>query len=257
MLHQARDRIGELDLAAHALRLVADLFEDARREHIAAGHAHARRCLFGCGLLHDLVDADQRAAGALALDDAVALGVLQRDFLHGQQRAPLLGESGRHLRHHAGAAGLAGHQVVGQYDGKGLVAHQGLGAQHGMAQAQRAWLAHKQAVHVVGRDAAHQREHLALAGVLQLVLQFVRGIEMVLDRALAAAGDEHHVADAGLVGLLDGVLDQGLVHHRQHLLGRCLGGGQEAGAEPRDGKDGLADTGGCVQVGCLTKKGAG
>jgi len=122
-------------------------------------------------------------------------------------------ESRCHLRHHAGAARLAHHQVVGQQHGKGLVAHQRLGAQHGMAQAQRARLAHEQAVHVGGADAAHQLQHGLLAGVLQLVFQLVGGVEMVLDGALAAAGDEDHVADAGLVGLFHGVLDQRLVHH--------------------------------------------
>jgi hypothetical protein len=42
---------------------------------------------------------------------------------------------------------------------------------------------------------------------------------MVFDGALAAAGDKDHVADAGLVGLFHGVLDQRLVHHGQHFLG--------------------------------------
>jgi hypothetical protein len=59
---------------------------------------------------------------------------------------------------------------------------------------------------------------------------------VVLDRALVAAGDEDHLAHAGGVGLLDRVLDQRLVHHRQHLLGLRLGGGQEARAEAGHGE---------------------
>ena len=42
--------------------------------------------------------------------------------------------------------------------------------------------------------------------------------------------------------LLDHVLDARLVDEREHLLGRRLGGREEAGAEPGGGDDGLADT---------------
>jgi hypothetical protein len=68
-----------------------------------------------------------------------------RHFLHGQQERPCFSESSRHLRHHTGAAVFAHHQVVGQQHGKGLVAHQRLGAQHGVAQAQGAgWRTNRQ-----------------------------------------------------------------------------------------------------------------
>ena len=42
--------------------------------------------------------------------------------------------------------------------------------------------------------------------------------------------------DAGRIGLFDGVLDEGLVDHRQHFFGLRLGGREKAGAEARDGK---------------------
>ena len=76
---------------------------------------------------------------------------------------------------------------------------------------------------------------------LELAFQFVGGVVVVLDGALVAAGDEDHVADAGGVGLFDGVLDQRLVDHRQHFLGLRLGGRQKAGAEARHGEHGLAN----------------
>ncbi|MNT68636.1 hypothetical protein D3C72_2068860 [compost metagenome] len=66
---------------------------------------------------------------------------------------------------------------------------------------------------------------------------------MVFDRALAAAGDEDHVADAGLIGFFHGVLDQRLVHDGEHLLGGRLGGGQEAGAQASYRKNCFAYTG--------------
>ena len=64
---------------------------------------------------------------------------------------------------------------------------------------------------------------------------------MVLDGALAAAGDEDHVGDARGDRLLHRVLDERLVDDRQHLLRRGLGRRQEARAEAGDGKDGLGD----------------
>ena len=64
---------------------------------------------------------------------------------------------------------------------------------------------------------------------------------MVFDDVLAAAGDEDELLDPGFPGLLDRVLDDRLVDHRQHLLGHGLGGGQEAGAHAGDGKNGFAD----------------
>ena len=64
---------------------------------------------------------------------------------------------------------------------------------------------------------------------------------MVLDDALVAAGDEDEMLDPGLSRLLDDMLENGAVDHRQHLLRHRLGGGQETGAETGDRKDSLAD----------------
>ena len=47
---------------------------------------------------------------------------------------------------------------------------------------------------------------------------------------------------------LNGVLDQWLVDNRQHLLGGCLGGGQESRAQSGNGKYGLAQR---LSHGCL------
>ena len=47
--------------------------------------------------------------------------------------------------------------------------------------------------------------------------------------------------DAGLAGLIDDMLNERPVDHRQHFLRHGFGRGQEAGAEPGDGKDGFAD----------------
>jgi hypothetical protein len=136
---------------------------------------------------------------------------------------------------------LADHQVIGQQHGKGLAAHQALAAQHGVAQAQAFGLAHEHAFHVVGFDGLHQLEQLQLAGVLQFVFELKGGVEMVFDGALVAAGHEDHLADAGVIGLFNGVLDQGLVDHRQHFFGLGLGGRQKTGSQAGNRKDGFGD----------------
>ena len=50
---QPGDAVGELDLAADAARLVRDLVEHARRQHVAAGDAEPRRRDLGRRLLDD------------------------------------------------------------------------------------------------------------------------------------------------------------------------------------------------------------
>ena len=58
---------------------------------------------------------------------------------------------------------------------------------------------------------------------------------------LVASGDENKVLDTGLAGLIDDVLDERPVDHRQHLLRHGLGRRQEPGAEPGDGENSFAD----------------
>ena len=65
---------------------------------------------------------------------------------------------------------------------------------------------------------------------------------MVLDHALVAAGDEDEMLDAGRHRLVDHVLDQRTVNHRQHFLGHGLGRGEEPRAEPCHGEHGFTDT---------------
>ena len=125
-------------------------------------------------------------------------------------------------------------QVVGQDHGERLVADDRRRAQHRVAQSQRLGLADVDAVDARRRRGLHRLQQLGLVAQRELGLELVRLVEMVLDRALVAAGDEDHVGDAGRRGLLDRVLDQRLVDDRQHLLRTRLGDGQEAAAEAGD-----------------------
>jgi len=111
-----------------------------------------------------------------------------------------------------------------------------------MAQSQRRLLA--------GEAGGAGRRLVARQNVLLGLLVAARGqrgvelehvIEMILDHALVAPGDEDEMFDAGFPGFVEDVLDQRLVDDGQHFLRHRLGGGQDAGAETGDREDGFAD----------------
>src|SRR5262249_10439184 len=82
---------------------------------------------------------------------------------------------------------------------------------------------------------------LHLASVLEVVLELEGGVEVVLDRALVSAGHEDDLFEPGGHGLLDHVLDRGLVHQGQHLLRLGLGGRKESCAKSGSGEYGFLD----------------
>ena len=72
-------------------------------------------------------------------------------------------------------------------------------------------------------------------------VEFEHPVEMILDHALVAAGDEDEMLDPGFARLVDHVLDDRPVDYREHLLGHRLGGGQKPGAEARNREHSLAN----------------
>ena len=93
----------------------------------------------------------------------------------------------------------------------------------------------------LGQDAVELVELPRLLALGKRLLELGLCVEVILDHALVAPGDEDEVLDAGRARLVDDVLDHRPVDDGQHLLGHGLGGGKEARAEPGDGEDGFAD----------------
>src|SRR5690606_34180197 len=63
-----------------------------------------------------------------------------------------------------------------------------------------------------------------------LVLEFVIDVEVILDGALAAAGNDGHAAHAGIERFFNAILNQRLVDDWQHFLGHRFRGGEKARA---------------------------
>ena len=176
-----------------------------------------------------------RAARA-GLHDAVLVGLRMRHGLHGHDAAVV--EAIAHLLE----AGLLGvDEVVGEVHEERRIAHRGLGAQHGVAQAQRRGLADVDAGGVGGQHALEHLEQIALALLQQQVFEFAIGIEVIFDGALGRTGDEHQAPRTGCQRLFHRILNEWLVDDGQHLFGAGLGGRQESGSSSGDRKNGNVD----------------
>ena len=231
--HQRGDAVGQLDLAAGPGLDFFQVVEDPRRQDVAPHHAQRGRRIFRFGFFDDAVHQLKIVRKRHAADDAVLAGLLARHILHTEDRALVLFE---HLDHLRDDRRFAVDQVVRQQHRERLVLHHRSGAQHRVAQAQRLDLADIDAVDVRRRDLAHDAQQLVLAAHRQLGLQLVGLVEVVLDRALVAPGDEHHVGDARSHCLFHRILDQRLVDDGHHLLGTDLGRRQESAAHACDRK---------------------
>ncbi len=218
--------------------ILLQVLEDRRCQHVAADDRKVRGCHRGLGLLDDAAHAAGDGVVGLDRHDAVLVGVLVRHDLHAEHAGALGLVDLRHLRK---TGDLAADQVVREVHEERLRADRRLRAQHRVTQAERRRLADVDARGVRGQHAAQLVEQVALALLLEHGLQLLVGIEVILDRALGGAGDEHQAPRAGGKRLLDRVLDERLVDHRQHLLRARLGRRQEARAAPGHRKHGGAD----------------
>src|SRR6478735_4993212 len=84
-------------------------------------------------------------------------------------------------------------------------------------------------------------EQLALPVALEVFFQLNGAIEMVFDGALASAGDDDNVFDAGGDRLFHRILNERLVHQGKHFLGRRLSRWKKPRPEARGGKNGFTN----------------
>ena len=183
---------------------------------------------------------DRRGANGSHRHDSVAIGLVGLDFLHPEYAALAILVDPRHLRE---TGLLRIDEVVRQVHEEGLITHDRPRAKDRVAQPQGRGLADVDAARIRRHDAAHGGEQVALALRLELLLELVIGVEVVLDRSLRIAGDEHQLLRPSRERFLGRVLDQRLVDDRQHLLGAGLGRRKEAGATAGHREHGRSDLG--------------
>ena len=173
-------------------------------------------------------------------DDAVLIDTFVRDLLDRNDIGAVAVFTGGfdHLRE---ASGLVLHEHVGQQQGKRLAADQFPGAPNGMAEPQRLLLAGKAGRARVRQFPPQSVERFLLLALEQRHFQFELPVEMILDNPFVPPGDEYEMLDAGFARLVDDMLDQRPVNHRQHFLRHGLCGRQEPSAKPGDGKDGFTN----------------
>ncbi|MNT51081.1 hypothetical protein D3C72_1880310 [compost metagenome] len=110
-----------------------------------------------------------------------------------------------------------------------------------MAKAERRLLAGEARRAGLRQNVVEKLDLELLVALAERLIEFDLNIEIVLDDGLAAAGDEDQVLDAGFHRLVDHILNDRLVHHRQHFLRHGLGSRQETRAQTSDREHGFAD----------------
>ena len=135
---------------------------------------------------------------------------------------------------------LAGDENVAEEHGERLVAHEILGDQNGVAEAEGFLLAGVTDLDHAG-DAANEFSLRVPALLFEILFEKGRAIEVIFDGVLALAGDDDDVLDAGGDAFFGDVLDLRLVHDGEHFLGLGFGGGKETRAEACGGQNGLAN----------------
>jgi hypothetical protein len=133
-------------------------------------------------------------------------------------------------------------QFVRQEDGERLVANQITGTPDGVAESQRLLLT--DVSYVAGRKAAAVKcgKQVVLGTFGKRRFKLEGDVEMIFNRPFAATRHKYHLFDAGCAGFFNRILNQGLVHNRKHFFRHSLCGGQKAGAQTCDWKDGFADS---------------
>ena len=173
--------------------------------------------------------------------DAVLMGEIVGHGFHREQ-VGLFAELFGRLDHLFQAARAVEHQFVRQQHRERLVADDVARAPDRVTEAERRLLARETG----GAGFGLVPRQNVLLGLLvaargQRGVELEHPVEMILDHALVASGDEDEMLDARFLGLVDHVLDQRLVDDGQHFLRHRLGGGQDAGAETGDREDGFTD----------------
>ncbi len=240
-LQQLSQSVGQLNLTRPIARSRTQCGKDVGRQQVAADDGEVRRRLVAWRLFDEIADrmhAFAQIDRRIDVDDAVIRDLFGRYSLDGEDRPA---DSFEHFNHLFQCRWACVDDVVCKNDGEGLVADQIGGDEHRMTEAEWLALTHVGDVDHVG-DLANLLEQVELAALLKKAFELDVDVEMIFDGVLATSGHDDDVLDAGLDGLFDAILNDGLVDEGQHFLRLCFGGGKESRAEPGGGEHDLANS---------------
>ena len=129
--------------------------------------------------------------------------------------------------------------IISEQHREGLIADEVAGDEHRVTEPERLLLTDEMNVGDL-RDGLDDVEQIIFAALLEFHFEFDGAVEVILNRALVATGDDDDVLDARRRRLLDNVLDRRLVDNREHFFGLSFGGGQKTSAETGGGDNGFA-----------------
>ncbi|MNP37310.1 hypothetical protein D3C76_1307520 [compost metagenome] len=110
--------------------------------------------------------------------------------------------------------------VIAKQHGKGLIANKIPGTPNCMPQSQGFLLPYVVNINVGGFPDFFQQTQLAF--LQQIVLQFKRTIEMILNCTLPFASYDNNIFNTGSYCFLHNVLNSRFVYDREHLFRHCL-----------------------------------
>src|SRR5712671_2120883 len=142
------------------------------------------------------------------------MDAVHRDFLD-RDDVGIVGKLLVGIQHLRQATALRLHQHIRQQQGERLIADDFARAPHRMPEPKRLLLAGETGLAGARQVAREEFELGAAIALRQGQFEFELAVEVVLDDALVAARDEDEMLDAGLTGLVDHMLDQRTVDHRQ------------------------------------------
>ena len=195
------------------------MFKDRGRQQVTTHNCEIRGRRSRLRFFNNTSDARGHPRG-FNLDNAVFIGFLAwDDFATDDARAL----SCIYLRHLREAGLLRINQIIGQMYKKRLAAHRRLRAQHRMTKTQRRRLPDVNTGGIGGKHAMQLFDEIGFALGLEHILELKIRVKVILDRSLGSTGDKYQTPRARGQRLFHGVLDEGLVNHRQHFLGARLG----------------------------------
>src|SRR6185437_3037587 len=225
---QRNHGVGDLDLAAGAFFLGRQEIEDVGLEDIAAKYGEVGGFGPRLRLLHHAVDGKDASVAFADLDHAIVLRLVLGHGLDRDDVAATCSIDVEHLSETAFALGL--HQDVGKKQSEGFVADELARAPDRMAEAERLLLTGEARAAWAWQTLVETLELGRLAARGKNLLELELPVEMVLDHAFIAPGDEDEVLDPGFFRFIHHVLDERTIDNGQHFFRHRLGGGKKARA---------------------------